>query len=360
MKEFKYFKSQAIKRKLYLTTGCSFFSVFFIVFLYKLSGTPNAHNNGFNRKFGHSSLLIPTYYKDIKSSSYYISGKTFNQVYFSSYNSPSQVIIGNNNLSDTQHLYVNISESERSSTLMIKIDSPFIYLINRETHSILSYSLLPSIKKDLAIYRTDKIKFNSSEIISPSSFIFRTADTVLKKNILIKVNSQLSNIKQAPNVLEKQLDGYFCTDGMLRYDPISSKIIYIYYYRNRFICLDTNLSIIYKTNTIDTITKAKIKVGRIASSDHYTFSAPPIIVNQKCCIARDRIFIQSGLLADNEDRQTFGKSSAVDVYDLNNGHYLFSFHILDFDGFKVSDFQVLDTTLIAVQGHYIVNYPINF
>jgi len=135
--------------------------------------------------------------------------------------------------------------------------------------------------------------------------------------------------------------------------------LYIYFYRNQFICLDTNLNIIYTGRTIDTNSVAKIKLAEIKSENKKTFFTPPKVINKFNCVAGESIFINSTLNANNEDNSFFRTHSAIDVYSLKTGRYCYSFYLPEIEGKKIQSFRVIDKTLIAIQGRYLVTYTLD-
>ena len=195
--------------------------------------------------------------------------------------------------------------------------------------------------------------------ISNTSFALRTFDPKLRQYVLAKDRTGFPHIAFAPGVLQKQTEGIFSTDGMLRYAPDLSSLIYVYHYRNQFICTDTNLNILYRGKTIDTITQAQIKVSEIESENKFTLSAPPLFVNKLSCTWKNWLFVNSALEAKNEMKNNFDVSSVIDVYDLRNGSYKFSFYIPDYGKKKIRAFAVNNNALIALYDNYIMTYNLN-
>jgi hypothetical protein len=237
------------------------------------------------------------------------------------------------------------------------MDTAYVYLFDGLKPAVLYGSL-----NNINLTTINKTPFfNGSLPINRSSYILRV---VSKKheNLLVKenINGLSIHIKAAPQLLQKQIDGIFSTDGILTNVPNSSKIFYIYYYRNQFICADTNLNLLYRGKTIDTVSQAKIKVGKIISENQYTLSSPPKYVNEHACANKHWLFIHSVLKADNESNEVIEKASIIDVYSVNDGQYQFSFYLRDFKGNKMRDFKVFGNTLVALFGHYLYTYQLHF
>ncbi len=106
----------------------------------------------------------------------------------------------------------------------------------------------------MTAYPKQNLFFSNGISLTSNNFAFRKYDQILKQNILAKnsFNPGSSPVIESKDLLQKQVDGIFCTDGMMSYCKKSGKLIYVYYYRNQFICADSNLHLIYRGNTIDT------------------------------------------------------------------------------------------------------------
>ena len=162
-----------------------------------------------------------------------------------------------------------------------------------------------------------------------------------------------------PGVLEKQVDGYFCSFGHLLADPKNNRVVYLYRYRNQYLVADTNMNLLYRANTIDTISLAKIKVGKL-NGNTFSMSAPPLTVNLNSCIQDGKLFVHSNMRAANETRMQFLRNSPIDVYDLNDGSYRYSFYIPNRYGAKILDFRMLDEKkIVALYKDEMTKYEIH-
>ncbi|PZO27848.1 MAG: hypothetical protein DCE86_12795, partial [Flavobacteriaceae bacterium] len=131
------------------------------------------------------------------------------------------------------------------------------------------------------------------------------------------------------------------------------------FYRNQFILADDRLTLDYRGNTIDTTTKARIKVATIKSRNERTFSAPPYIVNKRAATFGKYLFVHAGLIGRYEPEDVWETASIIDVYDLKSKTYAFSFYVNDENGEKMTDFKVDGKLLIALFGRNIAVYSIN-
>ena len=125
--------------------------------------------------------------------------------------------------------------------------------------------------------------------------------------------------------------------------------------------MDTNLNILYKRKTIDTISKAQIKIDTVLSGELLTatFKAPPLVVNKFSCLSGNYFFVNSGLSSSNEDESKFNQSSVIDMYSSENGDYRYSFYLPNYSGKKLSDFKIHNKRIVAINSHYLLIYYLN-
>ena len=348
-----------IKKTSVLVLGFIFFiSIIAILLLFlKTNDQPNHQYNSFSRTIVPEAVYSSTTL-DVKYNSYYIAGATDNHIYFGNVSAVRHLLAMDTNLADTQHVELLIRglEGLQFRNVSVMIDSPYYYFADGTIPAIFKGSL-ENWKANR--YSNDNIQFMEFIPISGTSSFVRKIPTGSKVITLGKKTNGPPYLQLAPDLLEKQIDGRFCTDGMIHYDRKLFQLVYVYYYRNQFICTDSSLNMLYRANTIDTVSQAKIKVAKIKSDNTFTMSAPPMTVNKKSSVSNGRLFINSNLLAKNEDKKAFESSSVIDVYDLKGGQYEMSFYIPKFNGYDIREFQVFDDLLIALYDHWVIKYQLN-
>jgi hypothetical protein len=238
------------------------------------------------------------------------------------------------------------------------VDSPYFFLSNGIMPNILfgrieSWTAKPIIKNN-------KSYFAEAIPISANTYALRSFSEKKKGyelGILSKVDTPYFHFKYG--ILEKQLDGLFCVEGKLHFDKTLGKLVYLYSYRNQYIVMDSNLNIEYRGNTIDTFSRARMKVAHIASKNQNVLASPPTRTNGKSCVSDKYLFVQSHLLSKSEDKERFLKSAVIDVYDLITGSYLQSFYINNHLNYKLSDFKVWNNQVVALFDKYMVIYDVD-
>jgi hypothetical protein len=158
---------------------------------------------------------------------------------------------------------------------------------------------------------------------------------------------------------QQRQDGLFSVHGhMLPYKQ-KNKIVYVYTYRNQYLVIDDDLTKHQINQTIDTFSIAPIKVGSYNNNTEHTLSTPQNVINGASCVGDNFLYIKSNLLAKNEDVATFTKSSTIDVYDLEQGKYAFSFHIPRLNQKSPSEMRVINDNIYALYENTLAVYKIS-
>ena len=339
-----------MKKKVVILTIISVGTVLLILALNVVSKSLRNTRYGFNRLFPpHIAEELETI--ELPSNSFYIAGANAHRVYLGISKNPLRLLIA-----DTsgyfffRKLRADYPKPLNLESLKVIVEGSSFYFRSGVTPLLLKGNLETG---DAKRYTYDGTYFSDFVPVGSKTAVMRTMSRSLSKEVLAKISPNSPYIKTAPDLLEKQMDGIFCTDGTLLNDH-HGHLVYIYYYRNQFIYTDTSLNLIYRGKTIDTISHAQIKVTKVG--DSYTLAEPPLNVNKQSTIDDHWLFVHSGLLAQNEEKTNFDRASVIDVYDLTSGDYKFSFYIFDKGRKKVIDLRVAGNLLYALFDHYLVTY----
>lgn len=287
----------------------------------------------------------------LSHNSFYLAGGSRDVIYLGNYTAPLRMLVVNLNSCDTQLVRLSIPgiDQIKFRALRLQVDSPYYYL---------SDGVVPKLYRgDVnsgsgGMYLSDSVYFRDRVVLLGGAVVMKSYSGRTGENILGKMMPWSPYLYFRDDVLKKQLDGVFCTDGMLRYDAASARLVYTYYYRNGFVVMDTALRVLYEGETLDTVRRVRFTVASTASGQ--SLSSPPYFVNQASAISGHDIFIQSAELARNEHRDAFSLASVVDVFDAGSGDYRFSFYLYHFRGKKrVNEFMVFDDRLVARYGNVL-------
>jgi len=203
----------------------------------------------------------------------------------------------------------------------------------------------------------DSLYVYQAEIVSPTSFVYIREAYIQgeRRSQIVKRNWGAKTIKIY--VPEKQFDGIISTDGQFRIDQNSGSIIFMFYYRGELIRLDSNLKVLYKSKTIDTVTQANIRLRNLGFNTQ-KIATPPSVINKRICVANNKIFVQSNLISDFEDTKTFRSSDVIDIYDFTNGKYSSSFYLPKYGKQKLNEFMIDKGLLIAIYSNRVAVFKI--
>jgi hypothetical protein len=285
---------------------------------------------------------------NITYNSYYIAGATTSTIYLGNSTAPLHLMVLNTNLTDTQHVRLDFPDANvlKFWSPKVAVDSPNFYFYDGAVPAVYSGLVTDWKAKRL---RYDSVFFRSITPIDTTQYFINSISSSTNENTIGIMNVDTRSVNFNPAILKKQVDGLFCTDGSLLYSPAVGAV-YVYYYRNQFTIIDTTLQHTYVGHTIDTISKARIKVSKLDSGRTYVLSSPPFFVNKKSSVVGSLLFVNSNLLARNEQPDVFEQAEPIDVYDLNqHGKYLFSFYIYNYTVSKrMKDFKVVPGLVVVL------------
>jgi hypothetical protein len=331
------------------TSICTVCCALLMLFLFITMGQSNAIKNGFSRHFPPTKLSVAAVVKLSSEGDFYIAGYSPAQIYLGNKQKPFDLWAGD------KILHLNFPPDIKGAwqSARLSVDSPYIYLSDGVSPKFFIGDL-QSLQMDTFMSRSSY--FTTAANISPGSFAVRAVNAVSKQNMLLKIQSDSPYVTSADHLLNKQVDGIFCTDGLFKYDKLSHTLLYMYYYRNQCLLLDTNLHLLRIIKTIDTTSVAKISIARISDQGNAMLSAPPSFVNTTACIYADKVYIRSALLGDNEDVAVLERVNLVDVYSMKDGRYLQTLYIPKQQHESVREICFVKDKLIALYPHSYVAY----
>jgi hypothetical protein len=337
---------------------CLVMGIGVVAVLYIYSQKANHRNNPFTRLFPPQFLGLSKQI-ELKFNSFYLSGCTKNNIYLGNKTAAAFLLITNYALTDSGHKLLSTGSDIKMSVPDIKliIDSPDIYILEGVSPNVLHGTLNNPVMADL-FYQGPH--FDAVSLISKSSLAIRTYDESSKEYMLGKSNFVIGRSVRYPEILMKRGDGLFSLDGLLLKDSFTGQLVYVYFYRNEFISMDSNMHVLLRGKTIDSIHTPQLKVTSIVSEGTITLSSPPLFVNKAACADSGFLFVNSGLMAKNEDEEDFSKNSVIDIYSLKNGEYVYSFYVPDEQHGKLKSFAVSNHHLIGLYDHTLITFKMNF
>lgn len=296
-----------------------------------------------------TNVLTDSIIVGLPFNSYYLAGNAGGKIYLGNETAPLHML----SLTERKLVSARIDAPDpKPHVSHIVVDSPFFYLEDLERYTIRAGSLASLNVEHPAV---QSAFFSEVIPLSPNSVVQRTISDEAKEYALSKLTLRSHTYQH--NLLQKQVDGLFCTDGMLTYDKAKHNFIYVYFYRNEFICTDTSLNLQFRNNTVDTISRARIDVANLTTEDARILSTPPFVVNRRSTVFSNTLFINSSITSDSESTDVMKHNSIIDVYDLGNeGAYLYSFYLPHFRGHQMKQFAVYGNNLFSIHDRFLIKY----
>lgn len=329
-----------------------------IVMLYLYSEHTMHRENPFIRRFIQGAAT-KTAEAELRSNSKYYAGTDGSNIYFGDSQAPLHIIAYDTTLKVKRHYKIQLErENFPFASVQVRIVVPFFYLMDG-TVPVIYKGTISDWKAKLLMY-DNNYYFSKAEIIAPDKIAFRAQQLKTLHNILgTFIFKDSLKVQYAPQLLQKQIDGFFDTDGMMQFDRQTQKFIYTYYYRNQFVIADNNLNLIHRGNTIDTTTTANLKVAHIKETGQRKIASLPKTVNQVTTVANNLLFVNSKLIGRYEPKEMWKQASIVDVYDIEKDTYRSSIYIYDIEKAKLRQMFVLDNNLYAIIGHQLHKYRLH-
>jgi hypothetical protein len=313
--------------------------------------------NNFTRSFPPHKYLGKRSVFTKKAKYSYLAGSDDHNIYVGFANNPSELLrIDQKYIVTSIHIYGERGLTISPATRLI-VDTEGLTLVDGIQRKIwLSHPNNPFrlLKKIETPYFTDYVKITNS--ISVLRSVINKANQIVKFDYL----PNHTKLTTTDKLLQKQVDGLFCTDGALVKVPKTSNFIYFYYYRNQFIYADSALKVIYRGKTIDTVSKAQLRVATNKQTRQITLASSPQLVNVKASASENHLFIYSAMKADNETEKMHKNGAAIDIYSTKNGSYKFSIRIPNIEGERMREFMVRDKMLVALFDSYVYFFDLKF
>ena len=292
---------------------------------------------------------------DVKYNSYYIAGFSDHYVFLANHTSPLHVLIVDYSSGIKTEANIKITDLNKIKSpeeFRMVVDSPFFHLTHGITPAIFRGYIGQWIAK--SSYEKDSDYFVNAIPIGKNSYALRSLSGFSGGYELGK-KKPASRIEFNLDLLQKQIDGIFCVDGELHYSKGINRLVYQYFYRNEFIVSDTNLNLIYRGHTIDTFSHARVKVADVGNYEKM-LSEAPTQTNIQSCVDGNFLLVRSNLLAQNDEIKNFRNESIIDVYNLIDHQYVFSFYIKNLNSSRLLSFRVNKGYLFAMYGEKMVVY----
>ncbi|MCX8525900.1 tellurium resistance protein TerC [Chryseobacterium formosus] len=328
-----------------------------IVFLFLDSEYIIKKENNFTRRFLMHPLL-KTHTADLAHTGFYFAGFSDGRIYLGDRNFPQNLISYDTALAKSDQMKIDLDVTKHVyRKLEIKIHKGNYYVYDG-TVPILMRGTIGNPTVTTISY--NDAFFTQMEVLNDYTFGIRTQSSKTKELLLGKIKIQAdgkNKVELFSNLLQKQKDGVFDSDGYLSFDQSRKTLSYIYTYRNQFLIMDTLLQLQRKASTIDTIKTAQLITESLSDGRHKIKNIP-MKVNGRGISYGGLLFNPSELRGRNESVKRWKNNTVVDLYNTTSNEYAGSLYIEKDHNKGMSDFIVTEKHLYAVIGNRLVRYQL--
>lgn len=197
---------------------------------------------------------------------------------------------------------------------------------------------------DLQTKKTTKHTLNlnglfSNPILIDDNIILQITDNDTRSARFAKIGMGGEIQLKESNLSKGSGDAGLVYSGLLKYDPVGKRFVYVHFYDNGFDVFTPDFELLYKGHTIDTTYTNPTKVA--INGKDISYKTPPIRINSYAAIHDGHLYVSSKLLANNEERKEFFKHTVIDQYKLDDGSYVGSFYMPNVDNQPITQFYFL-------------------
>lgn len=201
----------------------------------------------------------------------------------------------------------------------------------------------------------DRLYFSRFYMIAPKKYVFKTMLVKKMENELGLLNTDRNEYQIFPDVLKKEVDGVFDTDGDLTIDQHHNQIIYTHFYRNEIITADFDLGNVKRYRTVDSLSHTPIETKTLGNGQKKLLRSPSVI-NQIQTVSDDKFYNVSKMRGQNETYKDFRNNDVIDVYESRTKKYLYSFYIRNEKRNKIKGILSTKHYLYVLSGNQLTRY----
>ncbi len=332
------------------------FGIIVVTIIFLSSEKQIKRNNAFIRRYmPHPIEKIGEF--DLEYNSYYIAGMDDDTIYLGNYNAPLFMMSLDTSLKHANKFQVAIDSMHLPyRRVRISVNPPYFY-VGDGTVPVLFIGKISNWRAK--VYSYDNAYFTQSVAADSVHIGILTVSSETMSNTFGLMQKGKDSIVTILNtdILEKQTDGTFGTDGILLWNDAHQQFIYTYFYQNSYEVTDRDMSYQFTGKTIDTIRKPVLDIAHYKTMDEYKLgAAKSITVNKQSATYGDYLYIHSDRLGRYEDEEVLQAAGIIDVYNITDNSYVFSFYLYHQAEKKLSEFRIHKDLLVAIVGNRLWLY----
>lgn len=325
-------------------------TILFIVSEYRMK-----EDNPFIRRF--QGYAVNTAQAKLPNNDYYFAGQSGGRIYLANSKAPLYITEIDTSLKQRRRHKITLSDYNLPFTnVRVQVEPPYFYLYDG-TIPVIFKGRINHWKANIVDTQTPY--FSQAVVMDSTTVAIRSENEMTE--FVLGTFSLTATVKPKlkKGLLTKQVDGFFDCDGQLHWDSETKQLLYLYSYRNQYLVMDDRLSLLRAGNTIDTTSKARIKVAYLESEKKYKMSAPPYTVNKNSTVGNELLYVRSGVVGRFEDKAMWDQASIVDIYDTEDLKYRTSIYIYDAGKLKMTHMTAYGSHLYVLLGYHLHRYTLS-
>ncbi|MDN4013294.1 tellurium resistance protein TerC [Chryseobacterium gambrini] len=341
---------EVINRQKFIIYFVKIFVVFvastsLVVYLFYSSEYIIKKENNFVRRF----LIHPVLEDksiDLKLDSYYIAGSDSKKIYLGNITAPLLFSEINYDLSNLSQQRIELDEKDYSfKNLWLQTFKNDYFLYDGSVPIIYRGKIGDQYAETISYQNA---YFTQLSVLDSARFALRTQSKSTQQYTLGSLDlNRNPKVVLNPDILQKQIDGVFDSDGKLLLNQNFKNLIYIYNYRNEYMIMDEDLELKSRLKTIDTISRARFNVVKIPDGRH-KMNVPSLKNNQNPTTNQNLLFVESKLIGKYESKKAWKKNSIIDIYRIDRQEYVGSFYIPKKDDKALTQMYATDMYLFVL------------
>lgn len=341
------------RKKSVVLAATNVLSIAVVVLLFISSEHIIKKENNFTRRF----LMYPVSEDknlNLESKNHYFAGEDQQNIYLGNKEFPQILTIISKDFKNISTLKIT---PERFNFLFknlnVQVKFPYYY-ISDGTVPVIYRGKLGN--PDAKLISFQDAFFSQLVIKDSTQFFLRSINSKTKSLTVVYLNTNnYPTTMLLPQIIEKQKDGVFDSDGQLKAADDPFRLFYLYSYRNQFTVAKNEWNSFINLKTIDTVQTAKIKTKKLSDGRHKMI-APPLKVNQNISVQGNLAFINSALRGKNESFSSWKKSKVIDIYTTDHQEYIGSFHVYNHGDETMNDYFAGKNFFYTLSGNRLVRY----
>ena len=338
-----------MKKKIFYIVLTMIVSSAVVVVLFLTSEHIMKRENPFVRRF------MPHPISDVRGlelpyNSYYFAGYSDERIYLGNYTAPLHGLVLSTKpaIIDTLVLQLEDFEKHKFSSIKWGLSNDTIWL---HDYSVpVFYSGLLHTKKLYSQKWNNSLSYSQAIPLDSDNYILRTFNTNKNNVNLSLLNLPTQTVNLFPGILDEENKpaDLFSNDGILLYNRELEKIIYVFYYKNKSFVFDKSLQNKKVLQTIDTITAPNFKINYLEKQNQLKRNTNAIKVHKTAATAGNFLFIASDRRGKNENKQMYDEATIIDVYDLRDASYSYSFYFYHHENTAITQFHIYHNFIVGI------------